>query len=320
MGYFTNENSYCRFDVGLHEAMLSLGVGEFKDEVVCTCARQLTEVAAMADVLRFATLLSLIYVGVLSLPTQRKSSRLWQWDQFGFVLMSTLEEDEKAVDAYNGYVKVIIGFNHFGEQLLGRCMQSERVEIQPSIVQEISVLTPAYHNARRRNVRLSEEEEKDFNAFEGKQSVLKLKFYSYSFMIPSSTVMSKTPKFRKSSVHYSGRIPKWYTILLDKRLNHDGGGIKEAQINDTYVGADVGRKINDVIMTMTIFLEKVAVAAVNFKEFKDGLLHCGATPMHIYERLMHSKELANGLIQRALALLRQAQALNRKAKALHLRK
>ncbi|GJX89614.1 hypothetical protein Tco_0341628 [Tanacetum coccineum] len=34
--------------------------------------------------------------------------------------------------------------------------------------------------------------------------------------------------------------PKWYTILLDKRLDHDGGGIKEAQINDTYVGADVG--------------------------------------------------------------------------------
>ncbi|GJZ59628.1 hypothetical protein Tco_0615444 [Tanacetum coccineum] len=42
--------------------------------------RQLTEVAAMADVLRFATLLSL-YVGVLSLPAQRRSSRLWQWDQ-----------------------------------------------------------------------------------------------------------------------------------------------------------------------------------------------------------------------------------------------
>ncbi|GJT80372.1 hypothetical protein Tco_1054714 [Tanacetum coccineum] len=35
----------------------------------------------MAGVLRFATLLSLIYVGVLSLPAQRRSSRLWQWDQ-----------------------------------------------------------------------------------------------------------------------------------------------------------------------------------------------------------------------------------------------
>ncbi|GJZ04013.1 hypothetical protein Tco_0537288 [Tanacetum coccineum] len=36
----------------------------------------------MADVLRFATLLSL-YVGVLSLLAQRRSSRLWQWDQHG---------------------------------------------------------------------------------------------------------------------------------------------------------------------------------------------------------------------------------------------
>ncbi|GJS93038.1 hypothetical protein Tco_0800006 [Tanacetum coccineum] len=74
--------SYCRFDVGLHEAMMSLGVGKLKDEVICTLARQLTEVAAMAYVLRFATLLSL-YVGVLSLPAQRRSSRLWQWDQHG---------------------------------------------------------------------------------------------------------------------------------------------------------------------------------------------------------------------------------------------
>ncbi|GJY94373.1 hypothetical protein Tco_0510734 [Tanacetum coccineum] len=85
MGYFTNENSYCRFDVGLHEAIMSLGVGKFKDDVICTWARQLTEVAAMADVLRFATLLSLIYVGVLSLPAQRRSSRLWQWDQITIV-------------------------------------------------------------------------------------------------------------------------------------------------------------------------------------------------------------------------------------------
>ncbi|GJT22409.1 hypothetical protein Tco_0892346 [Tanacetum coccineum] len=60
--------------------MMSLEVGKLKDEVICTLARQLTEVAAMAYVLRFATLLSL-YVGVLSLPAQRKSSRLWQWDQ-----------------------------------------------------------------------------------------------------------------------------------------------------------------------------------------------------------------------------------------------
>ncbi|GJX96861.1 hypothetical protein Tco_0352659 [Tanacetum coccineum] len=66
MGYFTNERSYCRFDVGLHEAMMSLGVGKLKDEVICTLAWQLTEVAAMAYVLRFATLLSL-YIGVLSL-------------------------------------------------------------------------------------------------------------------------------------------------------------------------------------------------------------------------------------------------------------
>ncbi|GKA13725.1 hypothetical protein Tco_0693371 [Tanacetum coccineum] len=66
-----DEPGYCRFDVGLHEAMMSLGVRKLKDEVICTLAHQLTEVAAMADVLRFATLLSLIYVGVLSLPAQR---------------------------------------------------------------------------------------------------------------------------------------------------------------------------------------------------------------------------------------------------------
>ncbi|GJW58616.1 disulfide isomerase-like protein 1-6 [Tanacetum coccineum] len=67
-----DSDRYCRFDVGLHEAIMSLGVGKFKDDVICTWARQLTEVAAMADVLRFATLLSLIYVGVLSLPAQRR--------------------------------------------------------------------------------------------------------------------------------------------------------------------------------------------------------------------------------------------------------
>nr|GFA53612.1 hypothetical protein [Tanacetum cinerariifolium] len=73
--------SYCRFDVGLHEAMMSLGVGKLKDEVVYTLAGKPTEVAAMAGVLHFATLLSLIYVGVLSLQAQRRPSRLWQWDQ-----------------------------------------------------------------------------------------------------------------------------------------------------------------------------------------------------------------------------------------------
>ncbi|GJU60864.1 integrase, catalytic region, zinc finger, CCHC-type containing protein [Tanacetum coccineum] len=64
---------YYRFDVGLHEAMMSLGVGKLKDEVVCILARRLMEVAAMADVLRFATLLSLIFVGVLSLSAQRRT-------------------------------------------------------------------------------------------------------------------------------------------------------------------------------------------------------------------------------------------------------
>ncbi|GKD69614.1 hypothetical protein Tco_1323704 [Tanacetum coccineum] len=76
------------FDVRLHEAMMSLGVGKLKDEVICTLACQLTKVAAMAYVLRFATLLSL-YVGVLSLPAQRRSSRLWQWDQ-----IAIKEDDE----------------------------------------------------------------------------------------------------------------------------------------------------------------------------------------------------------------------------------
>ncbi|GJT71917.1 hypothetical protein Tco_1031203 [Tanacetum coccineum] len=42
--------SYYRYDVGLHEAMISLGVGKLKDEVVYTLAWRLTEVAAMADV------------------------------------------------------------------------------------------------------------------------------------------------------------------------------------------------------------------------------------------------------------------------------
>ncbi|GJU28449.1 hypothetical protein Tco_1167070 [Tanacetum coccineum] len=53
--------------------MISLGVGKLKDEVVYTLAWRLTEVAAMADVLRFATLLRLIFVGVLSLPAQRRT-------------------------------------------------------------------------------------------------------------------------------------------------------------------------------------------------------------------------------------------------------
>ncbi|GKE69182.1 hypothetical protein Tco_1527254 [Tanacetum coccineum] len=75
-----------------------------------------------------------------------------------------------------------------------------------------------------------------------------------------------------------------------------------------------------LFLEFSVLLTSTNTNKCNFKEFKDGLLHCGATPMHIYGRLMHSKELANGLIQRALALLRQAQALNRKAKALHLRK
>nr|GEU83977.1 hypothetical protein [Tanacetum cinerariifolium] len=72
MGYFTNENSYFRFDVGLHEAMMSLGVVKLKDEVIYTLVGQPKEVAAMAGVLHFATLLSLIYVGVLSLLAQHR--------------------------------------------------------------------------------------------------------------------------------------------------------------------------------------------------------------------------------------------------------
>ena len=47
--------------LGIHEAMMSLGVGRTKDEVICILLRQLTKVAAMANVLshRFAPLLML---------------------------------------------------------------------------------------------------------------------------------------------------------------------------------------------------------------------------------------------------------------------
>ncbi|GJU14977.1 putative reverse transcriptase domain-containing protein [Tanacetum coccineum] len=83
--------SYYRYDVGLHETMISLGMGKLKDEVVYTLAWRLTEVAAMADVLRFATLLSLIFVSVLSLPVQHRTGvgtgnkakgrpRKWSWN------------------------------------------------------------------------------------------------------------------------------------------------------------------------------------------------------------------------------------------------
>ncbi|GKD14374.1 endoglucanase 24-like protein [Tanacetum coccineum] len=47
--YFTNGDRFCRCDIGLHEAMMSLGAGKIKEEVVCTLARQLAKVAAMAD-------------------------------------------------------------------------------------------------------------------------------------------------------------------------------------------------------------------------------------------------------------------------------
>ncbi|GKC74203.1 hypothetical protein Tco_1120086 [Tanacetum coccineum] len=57
----------------VREYLIGTGVGKLKDEVVYTLAWRLTEVAAMADVLRFATLLSLIFVGVLSLPAQRRT-------------------------------------------------------------------------------------------------------------------------------------------------------------------------------------------------------------------------------------------------------
>ncbi|GJZ40563.1 hypothetical protein Tco_0587449 [Tanacetum coccineum] len=71
---------------------------------------------------------------------------------------------------------------------------------------------------------------------------------------------------------------------------------------------------------------KLEMAVTRLQEFKTGSCIAAATQMHIYGRLMHSKEaealhrLANGLIQWAVALHRQAQALNRKAKALHLLK
>nr|GEV69451.1 cystinosin homolog [Tanacetum cinerariifolium] len=47
-------------DVDQCVTMSGLGVRKIKDEVVCTLARRLTEVAAMADVLRFTTLLRLM--------------------------------------------------------------------------------------------------------------------------------------------------------------------------------------------------------------------------------------------------------------------
>ncbi|GKC83288.1 hypothetical protein Tco_1139005 [Tanacetum coccineum] len=72
----------------------------------------------------------------------------------------------------------------------------------------------------RRNVRLSKEEEKDFQM--SNKRVLKVNG------LPPIPFMHSPPRPN----------PKWYTIMLDKRLDHDGRGIKEAQINDTYVGAD----------------------------------------------------------------------------------
>ncbi|GKB78569.1 DNA-directed RNA polymerases II, IV and V subunit 11 [Tanacetum coccineum] len=48
--YFTNGDRFCRCDIGLHEAMMSLEARKIKEEVVCTLARQLAKVAAMADV------------------------------------------------------------------------------------------------------------------------------------------------------------------------------------------------------------------------------------------------------------------------------
>ncbi|GJT88079.1 hypothetical protein Tco_1069796 [Tanacetum coccineum] len=60
----------------------------------------------MVDVLRFATLLSLIYVGVLSLPAQRRSSRLWQWDQHFVIDVSIVGDDDAigvgGIDPYLG--------------------------------------------------------------------------------------------------------------------------------------------------------------------------------------------------------------------------
>ncbi|GJY26074.1 hypothetical protein Tco_0400800, partial [Tanacetum coccineum] len=131
-----NVLSYYRFDVGLHEAMMSLGVGKLKDEVVCTLARRLTEVAAMADVLRFATLLSLIFVGVLSLPAQRRTGvgtgnkakgrpRKWSWDcqTYGFrssrviyltwvFILSSNDMDTNAFVVKKGAYGCILGSKH----------------------------------------------------------------------------------------------------------------------------------------------------------------------------------------------------------------
>ena len=68
--------------LGIHEAMMSLGVGRTKDEVICILARQLTKVAAMANVLshRFAPLLMLCImrmVAVLILRSCVASLQIW---------------------------------------------------------------------------------------------------------------------------------------------------------------------------------------------------------------------------------------------------
>ena len=53
----------------IHEAMMSLGVGRTKDEVVCILARQLTKVAAMTSILfhRLAPLLILYMMRMVPL-------------------------------------------------------------------------------------------------------------------------------------------------------------------------------------------------------------------------------------------------------------
>ncbi|GJS02123.1 collinsiaVII-like protein [Tanacetum coccineum] len=149
--------------------------------------------------------------------------------------------------------------------------------------------------------------------------------------------------------------PKWYTILLDKRLDHDDNHYPRLELTlssrklqwHLKAADETGKegKSNAVINDNEHFLRSCSGALMMesmplrrfFKDDEKESLQTDVTLGKIVilrlSAALHSSQanafegqaealhhLANGLIQRALALHRQAQALNRKAKALHLQR
>ncbi|GJX04937.1 probable pectate lyase 12, partial [Tanacetum coccineum] len=237
--------------------------------------------------------------------------------KFGFVLMSTLEEDEKAVDAYNGYVKVIIGFNHFGEQLLQRMAECRRGCIH--VVNDVYLQWEMYAIGKSGNPTINSPGDQ---RGEGKSTTTAFGAHIKFQLQWHLKAADETGKEGKSNavINDNEHFLKKVAVVADEVGIHRKASTKSKALSTTSAAEQTEREMSYVWNPLPL--------RRFFKDDEKESLQTDATLGKIVilrlSATLHSSQvealhqLANGLIQRALALHRQAQALNRKAKALHL--